>query len=72
MEVLNKENNKSYHTNIDIDLWQLKRLIKWLENITGNGTSLITLIIPGDNQICKVQKLLTEEDEHLEIKLIKS
>jgi len=61
MEVLNKENNKSCHTNIDVDLWQLKRLIKWLENNTGNGTSLITLIIPGDNQICKVQKLLTEE-----------
>lgn len=41
--------------------WQLKQLITELNNAKGNGTSMITLILPKGGQISRVQKLLTEE-----------
>jgi peptide chain release factor subunit 1 len=37
------------------------KLIKELSGSKGNGTSLITLIIPGSTQISKIQQMLLEE-----------
>lgn len=44
-----------------INKWKVKQLINELNNVKGNGTSMITLILPKDGQISRVQKLLTDE-----------
>jgi peptide chain release factor subunit 1 len=41
--------------------WKIKKLIKALDSVQGNGTSLITLIIPPGTQISQFTKLLNEE-----------
>lgn len=46
---------------IDIETYHLKKIIKTLKGYRGNGTSLITLLIPPTDQISKITKLLTEE-----------
>lgn len=45
----------------NIEQWKIKKLIKSLEAARGNGTSMISLIIPPKDQIARVQKLLLEE-----------
>ncbi|CAH2356042.1 eukaryotic peptide chain release factor subunit 1 [[Candida] railenensis] len=45
----------------NIEIWKVKKLIKSLEMARGNGTSMISLIIPPGGQISLTQKLLTEE-----------
>lgn len=45
----------------NIEIWKIKKLIKALENARGNGTSMISLIIPPKSQISFYQKLLTDE-----------
>ena len=45
----------------DIEIWKIKNLIKQLDKAKGNGTSMISLIIPPKDQIARVSKLLTEE-----------
>jgi peptide chain release factor subunit 1 len=45
----------------NIAVWKVKKLIKSLEMARGNGTSMISLIIPPKDQIPRVQKLLAEE-----------
>ncbi|KAJ7970603.1 Eukaryotic peptide chain release factor subunit 1-3 [Quillaja saponaria] len=45
----------------NIELWKLKKSIKELEAAKGNGTSMISLIIPPNNQISQVTKMLGEE-----------
>ena len=47
--------------NNNIELWKIKKLIKSLENLKGNGTSMISLIIPKKGQISLVNKMLTDE-----------
>lgn len=42
-------------------MWKIKRLIKSLELARGNGTSMISLIIPPRDQIARVQKMLADE-----------
>merc|ERR1712232_1031431 len=41
--------------------WKIKRLIKSLEAARGNGTSMISLIIPPKDQISRVSKMLGDE-----------
>ncbi|KAL2917777.1 translation termination factor eRF1 [Polyrhizophydium stewartii] len=45
----------------NIEMWKIKRLIKSLEAARGNGTSMISLIIPPGDQISRVSKMLAEE-----------
>eukprot|EP01091_Cochliopodium_minus_P021511 TRINITY_DN988_c0_g1_i1.p1 TRINITY_DN988_c0_g1~~TRINITY_DN988_c0_g1_i1.p1 ORF type:complete len:437 (+),score=149.05 TRINITY_DN988_c0_g1_i1:855-2165(+) len=44
-----------------IKRWKVKQLINQLNSVKGNGTSMITLIIPKGGQVSRVQKMLTEE-----------
>lgn len=41
--------------------WKVKKLVKSLEAVRGNGTSMISLVIPPREQIARVVKLLSEE-----------
>ncbi|CAB3225666.1 unnamed protein product [Arctia plantaginis] len=45
----------------EVEIWKLKRLIKSLESARGNGTSMISLIIPPKYQIGRMNKMLTDE-----------
>lgn len=45
----------------NIEIWKIKKLIKALEQARGNGTSMISLIIPPKGQVSLQQKMLTEE-----------
>jgi peptide chain release factor subunit 1 len=41
--------------------WKTKRLIKSISTLKGSGTSMITLIIPPNDQISKVNQMLSTE-----------
>ncbi|CAH8481703.1 unnamed protein product [Schistosoma turkestanicum] len=45
----------------NVEMWRIKKLIKSLESARGNGTSMISLIIPPKDQITRIAKLLAEE-----------
>ena len=45
----------------NVQMWKIKKLIKSLEAARGNGTSMISLIIPPKDQISRVAKLLADE-----------
>jgi len=45
----------------NIEKWRVQKLIQRLELAKGNGTSMISLIIPPKDQITKVSKMLAEE-----------
>ncbi|KJE91590.1 translation releasing factor eRF-1 [Capsaspora owczarzaki ATCC 30864] len=45
----------------NVEMWKIKRLIKSLETARGNGTSMISLIIPPKDQISRVAKMLADE-----------
>lgn len=47
--------------NKHIEMWKIKRLINKLENCKGNGTSMVTLIIPPKEDIGKFNKMLVGE-----------
>lgn len=44
-----------------IEMWKMKKLIKNLSEARGNGTSMISLIIPPKDQIARVSKMLADE-----------
>ena len=44
-----------------IEMWKIKRLVKSLQAAKGNGTSMISLIIPPKDQISRVSKMLADE-----------
>merc|ERR1711887_2116 len=44
-----------------IEQWKIKKLIKSLEAARGNGTSMISLIIPPGDQVQRISKMLTWE-----------
>lgn len=52
---------KSDETDKNIEIWKIKRLIKALEMARGNGTSMISLIMPPKDQVARVQKMLGDE-----------
>lgn len=41
--------------------WKLKHLVQRLAAASGNGTSMVSLVIPPRDQVARVQRLLTEE-----------
>jgi len=45
----------------NIEQWKIKKLIRSLEAARGNGTSMISLIIPPKDQISRVAKMLGDE-----------
>ena len=45
----------------NVEIWKIKRLIKSLEAARGNGTSMISLIIPPKDQIARISRLLADE-----------
>eukprot|EP00244_Chara_vulgaris_P010366 TRINITY_DN4748_c0_g1_i2.p1 TRINITY_DN4748_c0_g1~~TRINITY_DN4748_c0_g1_i2.p1 ORF type:complete len:441 (-),score=108.44 TRINITY_DN4748_c0_g1_i2:887-2209(-) len=45
----------------NIQIWKIKKLIKALESARGNGTSMISLIMPPRDQIVRVAKMLGDE-----------
>lgn len=45
----------------NVEMWKIKKLIKSLEAARGNGTSMISLILPPKDQIARVQRMLAEE-----------
>jgi len=47
--------------NKHIEMWKIKRLINKLENCKGNGTSMVSLIVPPKDDINRVGKMLTGE-----------
>lgn len=45
----------------NVEIWKMRKLIKNLESARGNGTSMISLIIPPKEQIARWNQKLTEE-----------
>ncbi|CAI4055645.1 translation termination factor eRF1 SKDI_02G2540 [Saccharomyces kudriavzevii IFO 1802] len=45
----------------NIEIWKVKKLVQALEKARGNGTSMISLVIPPKGQIPLYQKMLTDE-----------
>lgn len=45
----------------NVQMWKVKKLIKSLEAARGNGTSMISLIIPPKDQISRGAKMLADE-----------
>lgn len=45
----------------NIEIWKVKKLIKRLEQARGNGTSMISLIIPPKDQVSRAARMLAEE-----------
>merc|ERR1719369_2138071 len=41
----------------NVEIWKIKKLIKRLQDARGNGTSMISLIIPPKDQIARVDRL---------------
>ena len=41
--------------------WKMKKMILWLSEATGNGTSMISLVIPSNGKLHLINKMLTEE-----------
>ncbi|KAK9313439.1 polypeptide release factor [Lipomyces starkeyi] len=54
-------NNLETDAEKNIEIWKVKKLIKSLEAARGNGTSMISLIIPPKDQIPRIAKLLADE-----------
>jgi peptide chain release factor subunit 1 len=48
-------------TETQIEIFKVKKLIKNLQAARGNGTSMISLIIPPGDQISRVNKMLSDE-----------
>ncbi|GAB4817778.1 hypothetical protein N2152v2_004824 [Parachlorella kessleri] len=44
-----------------IEIWKVKRLIKAMESARGNGTSMISLILPPKSQVAQTQAMLANE-----------
>jgi len=49
------------NTDKNVEIWKIKKLIKSLEAARGNGTSMISLIIPPRDQISRQAKMLADE-----------
>jgi peptide chain release factor subunit 1 len=44
-----------------VEMWKVKKLIKSLTAARGNGTSMISLVIPPKDQVSRISKMLAEE-----------
>ena len=48
--------------NLDqIELWKIKKMVKMLSDAKGNGTSMVSIIIPPDKSLLVVNNMLTNE-----------
>jgi peptide chain release factor subunit 1 len=45
----------------NVEMWKIKKLIKSLEMARGNGTSMISLIMPPKDQVARISKMLADE-----------
>jgi peptide chain release factor subunit 1 len=45
----------------NIEIWKVKKLIKALDAARGNGTSMISLIMPPRDQVSRVTEMLGDE-----------
>ncbi|XP_053213101.1 eukaryotic peptide chain release factor subunit 1 [Panonychus citri] len=54
-------NGEETNADRNVEIWKIKKLIKSLEAARGNGTSMISLIIPPKDQISRVSKMLADE-----------
>jgi len=55
------DNSANDSTDANIEQWKIKKLIKSLESARGNGTSMISLIMPPRDQVSRIQKMLGDE-----------
>ncbi|KAJ8605515.1 hypothetical protein CTAYLR_000050 [Chrysophaeum taylorii] len=46
---------------VQVEIWKVKKLVKSLSMARGNGTSMISLVIPPRDQISRVTKMLADE-----------
>ncbi|CAH8361677.1 unnamed protein product [Eruca vesicaria subsp. sativa] len=53
--------NNNHNDDKSIEIWKMKNLIKSLEAAKGNGTSMISLIMPPRDQLSRVTKMLSDE-----------
>jgi peptide chain release factor subunit 1 len=51
-------NDEKSETDQAVEQWKIKKLISTLQAARGNGTSMISLIIPPNDQISRVNKML--------------
>lgn len=58
---MNMENITSSEEDLQIAIWKLKRMLETLESYSGSGTSVISLIIPPQEQISAITTLLANE-----------
>ena len=58
---MSNNNGKQDDTDQQIEIFKVKKLIKNLEAARGNGTSMISLIIPPGTQISQISKMLADE-----------
>jgi len=56
-----KEEGDEADNEKQVEQWKIKKLIQTLEAARGNGTSMISLIIPPKDQIPRVSKMLGDE-----------
>lgn len=45
----------------EIEVFRQKKLLKFLRDVRGNGTSMISIIIPPKEQLCRTTQMLTDE-----------
>jgi len=45
----------------NIEMWKIQRMIKNLANARGNGTSMISLVMPPTEDVAKINHMLTNE-----------
>ncbi|CAL9771574.1 unnamed protein product [Musa acuminata subsp. burmannicoides] len=50
-----------HETDKNIEIWKIEKLIKALGSARGNGTSMISLVMPPRDQISRVTKMLADE-----------
>ena len=58
---MSSANNEDAASDKNVEIWKVKKLIKKLQLARGNGTSMISLIIPPGDQISRVSKMLADE-----------
>lgn len=55
------DKEKDAGTDKQVEMWKVKKLIKSLTAARGNGTSMISLVIPPKDQVSRISKMLSEE-----------
>ena len=45
----------------EIEIWKLKKMIKTLSQAVGNGTSMISLMLPPNDDVSRTNQMLTVE-----------